>query len=61
MYFDSFADFLFMEGHGSFVFAAYGITLFIILLLVYLPLQKQKTLLSQLKKQQRFKSKDEEK
>lgn len=61
MYFDSLAAFISMGGHGKFVFAAYGITLFVILLLTYLPLSKKKRLLLRIKQQQRFNDKRENK
>lgn len=42
MYFDSFSALLHMDGHGAFVWAAYGITLAVIVALVVSPLLKQR-------------------
>ncbi len=47
MYFDSFADVLHMDGHGGYVWAAYGITLAVIVLMLVLPRRRAKQQLRQ--------------
>lgn len=42
MYFESFSDVLTMGGHGPYVWTAYGITLLVILYLIWSPLAKKK-------------------
>ena len=48
MYFDSFSAILSMEGHGGFVWAAYAITVTVLLLLVMAPRRRQARFLKQL-------------
>lgn len=48
MYFDSFADVLHMDGHGGYVWAAYGITLAVIVLMLVLPRRRAKQQLRQM-------------
>lgn len=44
MYFDSFAELLHMDGHGVFVWSAYLLSLFIMLLLFVQPMLRHKRL-----------------
>ncbi|MFK7975055.1 MAG: heme exporter protein CcmD [Halioglobus sp.] len=53
MYFDSVAAALEMEGHGGFVWAAYAITFFVLVLIVALPLRRRRRVLRQLDGQMR--------
>ena len=48
MYFDSIDALLYMDGHGGFVWGAYGITLLVLLLLVIAPMRRQRRLLTEL-------------
>ncbi|QFU76087.1 heme exporter protein CcmD [Halioglobus maricola] len=47
MYFDNFAHVLHMDGHGVYVWAAYGITLAVIVLMLVLPRRRAKQQLRQ--------------
>ena len=47
-------DFLFMSGHGSYVWSSYAITLLALGLLVVIPRWQKKQLFVQLKRQQRL-------
>ena len=47
MYFDSFSALLAMDGHGSFVWAAYAIATVVLVGLVVTPLQKKRRFLTQ--------------
>lgn len=49
MYFDSLQAALEMDGHGSFVWSAYGITLLVLGLTIVLPLLRQRRLLRELR------------
>jgi len=46
--FDSISAFVTMAGHGSFVWAAYGISICLMLSLIVVPLRRKKTLMAQL-------------
>ena len=46
MYFESFGDFIQMGRHGVYVWSAYGIALFVLLLNVFLPLRQQQRVLA---------------
>ncbi len=48
MYFDSLEALLYMDGHGGFVWAAYAITLVVIVSLLIAPRRRQTKLLAQL-------------
>ena len=48
MYFESFEALLQMDGHGGFVWAAYGITTTVIVLLLLLPRRRQRHTLQRL-------------
>lgn len=48
MSFSSFADFIAMDGHGIYVWLAYGIAFFIFLFNLILPLMNRKELLTNL-------------
>ncbi len=52
-YFDSFADFVAMGGHGPYVWSAYGVSLSVLLWLVLRPIGRRRQILRQLKRQQR--------
>ena len=45
--FDSLQDLLTMDGHGSFVWLAVGVTLFILLWLVVAPIRRRKVILQE--------------
>ncbi len=47
MYFDSFSALLAMDGHGPFVWAAYGITTFVLVSLVVNPLLRKRRFMIQ--------------
>lgn len=49
MYFDSFADFLAMGGHGLYVWLAYGVTLLTLLLWVLVQRSRRATLVADLR------------
>jgi heme exporter protein D len=53
MYFDSLRSALLMDGHGVFVWTAYGLTLLVLLLLVLTPWRRRRRLLLQLRGQLR--------
>ena len=48
MYFDSLSAVLHMDGHGGFVWAAYAITLVVLVLLLVAPGRRQKKFLQRL-------------
>ncbi|MEH6591520.1 MAG: heme exporter protein CcmD [Halioglobus sp.] len=48
MYFESFSELFYMDGHGPFVWAAYFITLTAVALMLILPRRRQRKLLQQL-------------
>jgi heme exporter protein D len=48
VYFQSFSELLYMDGHGPFVWAAYFITLTVVALMLILPRRRQRKLLQQL-------------
>ena len=52
-YFDSFADFLAMGRHGVYVWTAYGIALAIMIGMVVIPVQRNKTLRKMIQRQLR--------
>ena len=56
MYFDSLAAALAMEGHGGFVWSAYGICLAVLVLILLAPRRRQKKLLLQLAGEQKRQS-----
>ena len=51
--FDSFASFMAMNGHGPFVWAAYGITFAVLIYLLVSPLLQRRQFLRQQARQQR--------
>ncbi|MGM8228472.1 heme exporter protein CcmD [Cellvibrio sp. ARAG 10.3] len=51
--FDSFASFMAMNGHGPFVWAAYGITFVVLVYLLVSPLLQRRQFLRQQARQQR--------
>jgi len=53
MYFDSFQALLHMDGHGPYVWAAYGITLSVMLALVWTPIKRQRDFFRQEKNRAR--------
>ncbi|AHF68465.1 MULTISPECIES: heme exporter protein CcmD [Pseudomonas] len=57
MSFESFADFLAMGRHGLFVWSAYGICLFVLILNVALPLLARRRYLQQEARRLRWESK----
>ena len=52
--FDHLMDFINMNGHGGYVWFCYWITLMVILIMIWMPLQRRRQLLAQLKRQQRI-------
>lgn len=50
--FANFADFIAMNGHGSYVWAAYLITLVALVILVWLPIQQQRAFFQRQRRQQ---------
>lgn len=53
MYFDSLGAALAMEGHGGFVWAAYGICLLVLVLILLAPRRRQKKVLLRLAGEQK--------
>jgi heme exporter protein D len=53
MYFENLAALIAMEGHGAYVWSAYGITLTVLLGLVISPILRRRQLLKELKMQLR--------
>ncbi|MEM1142476.1 MAG: heme exporter protein CcmD [Pseudomonadota bacterium] len=49
MYFESFQAALTMDGHGTYVWTAYGVTLLVLTLLLVGPVQKKRRLLRELR------------
>jgi len=49
MYFESFQAALTMDGHGTYVWTAYGVTRLVLTLLLVGPVQKQRRLLRELR------------
>lgn len=54
--FESFNDFLLMDGHGAYVWASYVITAIALKLLVWVPYSKRRELVVQFVRQQRIDS-----
>lgn len=54
MYFDSFAELVYMAGHGPYVWMSYGISLAVLLGLYIQPLHKKNKILKGIKLRQRF-------
>jgi heme exporter protein D len=52
--FESFLDFLQMDGHGPYVWASYIITILVIKTLIIIPSIQRKSLATQIKRQQRI-------
>lgn len=50
--FANLADFIAMNGHGSYVWAAYLITLVALVILVWLPIQQQRAFFQRQRRQQ---------
>jgi len=48
MYFDSFQALLYMDGHGPYVWAAYLITLLVIVFILWAPVRRRARFVSQL-------------
>ncbi len=51
--FDSLAALMQMDGHGAFVWSAYGITALVLAILLVAPLNRRKRLLSEIRGEQR--------
>ena len=49
MYFESLQALLHMDGHGPYVWAAYGVTLLAVLSILLLPLRRKSRLISELR------------
>lgn len=49
MYFDSISDFIYMSGHGFYVWLAYGISIFVLAALFIQPLRKKARILHVIK------------
>ena len=58
MHFESFTDFVYMSGHGVFVWSAYAVTFISLLLLIIHPLRKKQKLLCAIKQRQLFLQED---
>lgn len=54
--FDSLLDFLLMDGHGFYVWFSYVVTFVALFILAFWPYRQQRTLIIQLKRQQRIDS-----
>ena len=52
--FESIADFIAMNGHGSYVWASYAITFAVLIFLLVSPLLQKKAFVKQLQKQQKL-------
>lgn len=52
--FETFADFIAMNGHGPFVWAAYGITFAALIVLLLSPVLQKKTFIKQQQKLQKL-------
>lgn len=52
--FESFADFMVMNGHGPFVWSAYAITFAVLIFLLVSPLLQKRAFIKQQKKQQKL-------
>lgn len=52
--FESIADFIAMNGHGSYVWASYAITFAVLIFLLASPLLQKKAFVKQQKKQQKL-------
>lgn len=52
--FESFADFMAMNGHGPYVWSAYIITFVVLVFLLISPLMQKKAFIKQQKKQQKL-------
>jgi len=53
MYFESLQAALIMDGHGSYVWSAYGLSLFVLAFLMGLPRRRERRLLQELHGEQR--------
>lgn len=51
--FESLVDFITMNGHGPYVWGAYGISALVLVYLIFRPLNRRRKLLSTLAEQQR--------
>lgn len=59
MYFSSISELMAMNGHGAYVWSAYGITLFALLLLFWLPARRNRRFFrDQRRRQQLSRNKD---
>ena len=52
--FNHLVDFINMNGHGSYVWFCYLITFIVILIMIWIPLQRRRQLMAQLKRQLRI-------
>lgn len=53
MYFQSFSQALAMDGHGGFVWSAYGITAFVLFILILAPLRRKSRVMRHIAQQRR--------
>ena len=53
MYFESLQAALIMDGHGGYVWSAYGLSLIVLAFLMSLPLRRERRLLQELRGEQR--------
>ena len=53
MYFNSVQAIIEMEGHGAFVWSAYAMTVFVLIIMVILPLRRRRRLLREIGGQMR--------
>ncbi|MFT5481544.1 MAG: heme exporter protein D [Halieaceae bacterium] len=53
MYFETFCDFLLMDGHGFYVWTTYSIAAVVLMVLVYSPVIRKRSILKQVALQQR--------
>ena len=49
MYFDSVSSLIAMDGHGAFVWSAYGITAVVLVALLVAPMRRRRRLMAELK------------
>ena len=52
MYFETFSDLLRMDGHGFYVWTSYGIAAVVLVVLVYSPVVRKRSILKQVAQQQ---------
>lgn len=57
--FDTFFDFMLMDGHGGYVWASYLITFVVLVALIVIPFWQKRQLIDQLKRQERISQADQ--